>query len=432
MGLSNGILTYPFTKIATNGNGDLQRALGVSSTGMTQANLFANGNINKWSKKKAFCHSTIFTDKYTDNNSQRLAGLKAAYYGFGYGNVVNIPVYTSASALHSGFSAANEGNVWTYTRPTIGNYPLRALDFDGYAVSAAGWGLGKYTDANNTLFLNAPFNAYIECRTTIGNNMDFYLGISAVSSGASSGLLSISDFSSMSGFENLASWYYGVALISKTGTYSNDYYYVLNSAISGNISEAITMTSSVANGTYYIVPILASAHTGNAWVGSSSFPTKCVTLDGWFGEITKSSSVSGVTWTADWEHYGSYVRVTIVVKNNTGAAITVNKIFSYTMTDVTSESPDYYSALNTACQAWVNSGTENSAGVKNSSNVVIAAYKSLLSTNTNIGASQTQTFTYDLVTYGSNDALGNPYDEYADVRICLRYNTTINLCNKIY
>lgn len=57
-----------FTKIATNGQGDLQRALGRSVKSEIQlvGDVDVNGNrvgaINKWAKFKPFQYSGVFAD----------------------------------------------------------------------------------------------------------------------------------------------------------------------------------------------------------------------------------------------------------------------------------------------------------------------------------------------------------------------------------
>ena len=48
---STQILTYPFTKLKASGLGDLESALGRTST--SQVDLFANAPVNKWAKYKA-------------------------------------------------------------------------------------------------------------------------------------------------------------------------------------------------------------------------------------------------------------------------------------------------------------------------------------------------------------------------------------------
>lgn len=436
MGWDGHKLTAPFTKIALNGQGDLQRALGVSSTGMTQANLFANGNINKWAKYKAFKNSIVYTDHYSDTNSQRKAGLIANNYGFGTGFVDGTTVFTSKGTLHSGFA-----NQWTYYRPTIGDGYLRALDFEGYVGDDA-WGMIKYTDAAGNIQLFGPFGVYVSCPSVVGTGTEIYFGIEADSSGAADGLLSLSDFASLSGtgFFDFGTWYPGVALLHKTNS-NYDRYVTMDEAASHNRETFFTIpsvsdsnspaSSALHTGDYYIVPILAQQ---KAITLTSTFPTKVVTLDGWYQELSASLSASALSWgiTGMPTKSGNNLIATVKITNKTGNNITFNSLFSYTMTDKTSESLDYYSALNDACQNWVNSPhTENTAGVKNSSNEVIAVYKSHRSSNFTVNAGASTEISCTVATT-ANDALGNAYDEYADIRFCLKHSNNTYLCNKIY
>lgn len=429
MGWSGNKLTRPYTKIAANGQGDLQRAFGVSS--LTQSALFANGKINKFAKYKPFCNSSIYSDQYTDTNSQRLAGLRAANYGFGAGFVDGIPSFDSANALHSGFSSG-----WTYHRPTIGNYPLRADDCVGY-VGEGGWNLAKYVDAAGNIVMSAPFAVDLMCKQTLGAGMLIYTGIAPGDAGSDGGLLTIPDFGGMNGFFPIASWYFGLAMISKTSV-SNDRYWIGADALDHTISLAISVPT-VGSGSnqipaddYYIVPILCAAHTSDSW--TSTLPGRCVTLDGWYHEVSVSGSATGFSWGISGSPYieSGVLKVNIHWTNTTGNAVTVNRLFTYSLADDTYEN-DTYEALVYACQYWVNNKAEYTGGVGvrvNNVGPVVAAYQQLASGLT-IPAGYDQTIAY-AVTTGSADALGHAYNGDTDVRLCIQYNTYNYLCDRIY
>ena len=151
MGLGiDGVLYYPFTKIAANGNGDLQRALGKSD--LSQYNLFISGgaNVNPWAKYKAFENSTNVFSRYNDaGTSDRDLALKAANYG-----LVNIPVWTNQYVYNMaqfwlfGYTGSNynylpdfcrgtsPANIkyYQYKKPSewASGMPFRALDFERY------------------------------------------------------------------------------------------------------------------------------------------------------------------------------------------------------------------------------------------------------------------------------------------------------------
>ena len=142
MGFSNGVLTFPFKKIALNGRGDMQRALGTSS--MSEFNMLtsapSSGKINPMAKYKPFKNSNVTFANATAWNNARAAtryGLKPPSVN---GNETFSP------------NAYEAPPFWTYDRPrgifpaqSI-NEPLRAMDlvkdttsttvgYDAFAVS---------------------------------------------------------------------------------------------------------------------------------------------------------------------------------------------------------------------------------------------------------------------------------------------------------
>ncbi len=126
MPITDGVLQYPFTKIAAIGNGDLQVAL--KSYERSQIGLFSNGVINKWAKYKAFQHAQVFTDRYEGPNAAqpthaREVALRAANYG------LTPPSYQQTIE-------ATMGTEWGYNRPVAGQHPLQALDFEFYYADA--------------------------------------------------------------------------------------------------------------------------------------------------------------------------------------------------------------------------------------------------------------------------------------------------------
>lgn len=128
MGFSGGILTYPFTKIAANGNGDLQQALGTGSLSQAAMMTGQAGTINKWSKYKPFRHSTIYTDRYNGPGqqvtTQREAAIRAANFG-----LVAPTMYNNIESTRN--------TEWTYEIPRANSTDvLQALDFEHYYKNA--------------------------------------------------------------------------------------------------------------------------------------------------------------------------------------------------------------------------------------------------------------------------------------------------------
>lgn len=112
MGFSNNLLTYPFTKIAANGQGDLQQALGTGS--MSQAAMMTGqaGYINPMAKYKGFRNTTaVFSDANARNNARA-----AARYGMAEPQYFYPISYTIPPS-------------WIYNKPDGSMYPLRAMDF---------------------------------------------------------------------------------------------------------------------------------------------------------------------------------------------------------------------------------------------------------------------------------------------------------------
>lgn len=113
-----------YTKLAGNGQGDLQLAL--KSSQISQIGLFANGTINPHAIYKAFKNANGSFADIAARNAARAADL----YGF--------------TSRPSFYPDVNPNNVWLYTRPSLPNYALRADDFvyggndaRGYQANAA-------------------------------------------------------------------------------------------------------------------------------------------------------------------------------------------------------------------------------------------------------------------------------------------------------
>lgn len=112
------VLTYPFTKIAANGQGDLQRALGrgVMSHIQLIKDVDAAGNnancINVMAKYKPFRSTTTFFA----TDAARTTARKNARFGL-------------STAPPNFYPNAEQPPAWSYLKPDGDTYPLRALDF---------------------------------------------------------------------------------------------------------------------------------------------------------------------------------------------------------------------------------------------------------------------------------------------------------------
>ena len=133
----SGTLTKPFTKIAANGQGDLQLALGRTGCfDHIQLLLDIDGNgvavnkLNIKSKYKPFRSSTVAFSGSGDGSDRELA-LQMVNLGY------STPSYQNLEQLFAAAVAAGQGNtLWSWNKPVLNTHPLRALDMDGYAADA--------------------------------------------------------------------------------------------------------------------------------------------------------------------------------------------------------------------------------------------------------------------------------------------------------
>ena len=135
---TDGILTYPFTKIAANGNGDLQRALGTSVKSEIQlvgdVSVDGQGNVSDAnrvhieSKFKPFKDATVAFSGSGEGSDRELA-LQNTNLGY----IIPSSTYNTLAGVFSAAVTAGVGaTLWSWDKPVSGTNPLRALDFDGY------------------------------------------------------------------------------------------------------------------------------------------------------------------------------------------------------------------------------------------------------------------------------------------------------------
>ena len=428
MGWNNDRMTRPV------GMGDISTATGISSgdigTLITQAG--ANGLINKFAKYKPV--RLNLPGEITDANRA------SVNWGFGSSFTDGIPSYDSKNGFHSGFM-----NIWNYYYPRGASYGewFRMLDFEGY-TKKGNWTMSKWVDPSGNINVWGPFEAYVTCASTIGDGMRISFGIEP-NYGQSAGLLTLADFANLPGFFNLSTWHFGLALISKTSV-NNDMYYILSGNCASSIETEAVVTSSIPNDTangYYIVPILAEGVSGFAYdTWTSNFPGRVLSFDGWYGEIKKSSAATGFRFSVGTAYVSNgNVYVDVDFYNYTGNSVTTTTIFTYAMTD--ESSMDFYngaySEMVSACQYWLSNHQEKTGGqgykftgeykgqqYTNAPVVLYAAQPNVtIPSMYSSQAAERRTFQ---VASGTADGVGNPFDTYADIRLCMLYNGTY-VCN---
>ena len=159
------ILTYPFVKIAANGQGDLQLALRRSALShhMLIRDVDANGNyigaINIWAKYKPFSDPSLLAVTPTAAGwTERNTHAAAKMYGFLDPNTASLPSSnifdpSNANAFQKFYEntvldpSGEPLNGWRYFRP-LSTY-ARALDFHGYRANAGHPVAIKPTDAGS-------------------------------------------------------------------------------------------------------------------------------------------------------------------------------------------------------------------------------------------------------------------------------------------
>lgn len=141
------VLTYPFTKIAANGQGDLQKALRTGS--LSQAAMLTGqaGYINPLALWKPFQSTTALYASAVE----RRADIRRAYGGFKQANGL-LPTYS----VNGGSVGEIPSAPWAYQRPDGSTYPLRAMDFA--PGDYGGLPVGYKSDAVSPIGIQWPTN----------------------------------------------------------------------------------------------------------------------------------------------------------------------------------------------------------------------------------------------------------------------------------
>lgn len=317
-----GILTFNRNeagrKIGVDGLADLQLALGSSKK--SQIELFAV-DYNRFAKFKEFKSANLFIgDNYGDTNSARLAALKGTNYGL---NIV--------SCFRSTF-AAKYADRWTLDKPTVPNFALRPMDFDGYQ-KFNNWQSGGAADELWTIFGgymhttgatvsdNDLISFNLQCREN--EDLDPYLNT-----------LYPYDFDSGCP-KVLRNYYVGVAILA-----SDSKVWVISGPRVSSASAAnpyaffsATISSSIANGAVKIVPVLLqsttvpSGGTDPAW--TSEYSGDIVNLDGAYLSATKMSGTENLETNVTFSVSGTTVTLNFTVRNRTGSNVTLHDAWLY-------------------------------------------------------------------------------------------------------
>lgn len=320
---STQILTAPFTKIALNGQGDLQLALG-RTTCFSEIQLVADidsagqdvGKINIWAKYKPFRSTTA---AYSFDSSKSTPALRspdrwAAALNANYGLNIQSPSGAALGTPTSGFFAnILAGSLpWVYQKPVSGTNPLRALDFDGYYAGALT--LTPQVTSQPPAMLTADSKLTVQWLTSFASPQVEQLQYTDIKLGS----------------VTLDQCYYGMLLYNPN---NGNYAYVANQKIAdGNFDVTFNLTgleSQFQGATCKVVPFICtnSISQGGTPVSSARLASwNCLPVN---INVQAHTGNFDTTLSASWNSAGTEISWTLTVKNNSGSQRTVSNIYVY-------------------------------------------------------------------------------------------------------
>lgn len=412
-----------FTKIAANGQGDLQKALGrttcyseIQLIGDVDANSNRVGAINKWAKFKPFQYSGIFTD--SGPGSSRETAMRAANFG------LSVPTFTYSNLI-SKFNKTTPSVAdvrWVYT-PPVSYY--RAEDFHGYVSRCDAWQLGQST----ATVLYGPFGLTLTLPSTeIGTNDVITLSLFKDSIDY---LVHLDEFQNLT--YNLSDWYIGVLFAPTDGS---SYYALYSTGEKPSATDwqyfEIQIGNDLHNKTYYnIVPVLiqSPSRTDAGYTGTSG--QICTFDDAYLPNIRKVATSNNliVSLTKTVTSAGR-VSGSIKIINNTGTRINVQDLFLYLEAEeivdgMASYGLEYHNKILDTVDAWVGSShTRETSGIMGNgsdSSKIIARYLNVSSSAFYVGPSNAVTKTFDFGSSATADGLGHTYNNFAPIYTQMRY-----------
>lgn len=296
------VLTYPFTKLKAGSRGDLENA--VSRTCTSQADLFANGTINKWAKYKPVVRPNVSYADQLDSNHQWKS--TADWWKGQNGQCgLTFTTYTALGSPSSGFFAQLlAGSLsWGYTRPSgSSSQPLRAFDFIQYYAAAPKPVTGVYD--NLRLYGGGKLTVQVDS-TRAANDLGIQLDDLTISSSAVSG------------------WYAGI-LIWKSNI---QYTFAFTTTTLGNGIGNVEFTNMTSySGSVKVVPFIASKRANQGVDPGAGIYLSCDVAP---QTVSIAAEVVAVQMTIDaqWKeslHGRAGYEVNII--NNTTSAVAVNNL----------------------------------------------------------------------------------------------------------
>ena len=414
-----------FTKIAANGQGDLQKALGrqtcyseIHLIGDVDANGNRVGAINKWAKFKPFQYAGTFSD--SGPGSSRETAMRAANFG------LSVPTFTYSNLI-SKFNKTTPSVAdvrWVYT-PPVSYY--RAEDFHGYVSRCDAWQLGQSTES----VLYGPFGLTLTLPSTeIGTDDVITLSLFKDSIDY---LVHLDEFQNLT--YNLSDWYIGVLFAPTDGS---SYYALYSTGEKPSSTDwqyfEIPINSNLHNTTYYnIVPVLiqSPSASGAAYTGTSGY--LCTFDDAYLPNIRKVATSNNliVSLTKTVTSAGR-VSGSLKIINNTGTRINVQDLFLYLEAEeivdgMASYGQTYHNKIVDTVAAWVGSShTRETSGIMGNgsdSSKIIARYLNVSSSSfyVGVGPQNAVTKTFDFGSSATADGLGHTYNNFALIYTQMRY-----------
>lgn len=306
---SEQVLTYPFTKLKAGSRGDLENA--VSRTCTSQADLFANGTINKWAKYKPVVRPNVSYADQLDSNHQWKS---TADWWKGQDGQCGL-TFTTFNSLYTGNNPFATGSFlqklrdwttdmpWGYTRPSgSSSQPLRAFDFIQYYAAAPKPVTGIYD--NLRLYGGGKLTVQLD-ETRAANDLGIQLDDLIIGNSATSG------------------WYVGILIYKSTSLYS----FAFSTNTLGNGADTVEFTG-MGNfaGAATIVPFISSVRANQ---GTNPNAGTFLSCDVAPQSVTIAAESTGVQMTIDAQFKYSLpgpVKYNIRIINNSGSTITVSNM----------------------------------------------------------------------------------------------------------
>lgn len=319
MGYYDGIISAPVSIH------DVQLALGASGGG-DLGTLCRSSLINKFAKWKPFRRQEI----HFASDAARLTAAKSVNFGTG---IVSCGALTFADSYQS---------EWEHLAPrgldggSLGyDEVYRLEDFRGYQRNR--WQLGR-TAGGKAIW--TIFNGYMQIPGTLVSDLDvIYFNMQCRENDdldAHLGLLYPYDFQGCA--KDISQYYVGIGILDSAGyvwMYSDPQVSDFYSGTNLYTGVRTQLSSSITNGALKIVPVLTENRTLDSIQGgwTRNYNGDIIILNGAYLEATKVAQTANLQTSVVITVGSSSITLDFTVTNQTGAAITINNMVCYLLSD---------------------------------------------------------------------------------------------------